>query len=71
VSLGLVFRFSAVVQMCYMSSTTSAIYCSTLYLINGHSGGVTHAKTMLSAVLVLRPAAWLCTNTPFLCMLVK
>jgi hypothetical protein len=27
-----------------------AIYCSTQYLINGHSGGVTHAKTMLSAV---------------------
>ena len=31
-------------------STPSAIYCTTLHLIHGHSGGVTHAKTMLSAV---------------------
>jgi len=49
----------------------SAIYCSTLYLINGHSGGATHAKTMLSAVSVSRQAAWSCTNTPLVCMLVK
>jgi hypothetical protein len=52
-------------------SPMSAIYCSTLYLINGHSGGATHAKTMLSAVSVLRQAARSCTNTPFVCMLVK
>ena len=48
-----------------------AIYCSTLYLINEHSGGATHAKTMLSAVSISRKAAWWCTNTPLVCMLVK
>jgi hypothetical protein len=48
-----------------------AIYCSRLYLIKGHSGGVTHTKTMLSAVSVSRLAAWWCTNTHSLCMLVQ
>jgi hypothetical protein len=50
---------------------TSAIYCSTLYLINGHAGGAMHPKTMLSAVSVSRQAAWRCTNTPFLFMIEK
>jgi hypothetical protein len=31
----------------------SAIYCNTLHLIKGHSGGATHTKTILYAVLYI------------------